>query len=411
VNFLLKIVEGPNRGAEIALVEGVAVSIGKSDECDIVLADSTIGDEPFKIGVTADGVSLDGEPLDPYRVVVRGSTAFAVGPADAAWGELKWPEKEEPKEPTSEVSETAEEKRDVDDAPKAPSPAPEGEGDSKPRRKRGGCCGCFAVLVLAALALAGLGWFYRAAIQDFCKEKGYDINLSGIKLPTFKIFESEKPSTLQPADLPTLSSVVARYGLTLEEKDGRPKIVGNLKTRAERLRATAEAYAVQPGVELDISDDETFRTTCEDALFTLAEGALSVAAATNRCLEVAGVAADEASLKSVLSAISSDIPRLRAIDCSRVAFSSAAKKFVAGEDPQRRESAPAPAEKRQQTAAAKPFVALPVCGILTTPYPCLVTRSGMRVFEGAEIAGSTILKIEADSVTLTNKMGRFSWKP
>ena len=70
----------------------------------------------------------------------------------------------------------------------------------------------------------------------------------------------------------------------------------------------------------------------------------------------------------------------------------------------------APAVKRA-TPAAKPFVALPVCGILTTPFPCIVTKSGARVFEGAEIGGSTILKIEADSVTLTNSMGRFSWKP
>ena len=32
MNFLLKIVEGPNKGAEITLVEGVAVTLGKGDE-------------------------------------------------------------------------------------------------------------------------------------------------------------------------------------------------------------------------------------------------------------------------------------------------------------------------------------------------------------------------------------------
>ena len=42
MNFLLKIVEGPNKGAEIALVEGVAVTLGKGDDCDIVLADPTL---------------------------------------------------------------------------------------------------------------------------------------------------------------------------------------------------------------------------------------------------------------------------------------------------------------------------------------------------------------------------------
>ena len=45
MNFLLKIVEGPNKGAEIALVEGVVVSLGKRDDCDIVLADATLPED------------------------------------------------------------------------------------------------------------------------------------------------------------------------------------------------------------------------------------------------------------------------------------------------------------------------------------------------------------------------------
>ena len=54
---------------------------------------------------------------------------------------------------------------------------------------------------------------------------------------------------------------------------------------------------------------------------------------------------------------------------------------------------------------------LPVCGILTTPYPCLVLRDGRRVMEGAPVGEWTVLKIEADSVTITNAVGRFTWKP
>ena len=55
--------------------------------------------------------------------------------------------------------------------------------------------------------------------------------------------------------------------------------------------------------------------------------------------------------------------------------------------------------------------ALPVCGILTKPYPCLVMRDGTRVLEGAPLGGNVILKIEADAVTVTNSAGRFVWKP
>ena len=88
MNFLLKIVEGPNKGAEIALVEGVDVTLGKADECDIVLADPTLPDAPFTLVATASGVTLDGSALEPFHVKTAGSTAFAVGPADAVWGDL-----------------------------------------------------------------------------------------------------------------------------------------------------------------------------------------------------------------------------------------------------------------------------------------------------------------------------------
>ena len=95
MSFILKIVEGPNRGAEIALVEGVAVTLGKGDECDIVLADSTLPEEPLSIEANGDAVSVNGEQLEQFAVKTLGATSFAVGPADAPWGELKWPAKGE----------------------------------------------------------------------------------------------------------------------------------------------------------------------------------------------------------------------------------------------------------------------------------------------------------------------------
>ncbi|MBQ6137767.1 MAG: hypothetical protein IJI73_10410, partial [Kiritimatiellae bacterium] len=95
MNFLLKIVEGPNKGAEIALVEGVAVTLGKGDACDIVLADPTMPDAPSTVEASADGVSLDGSPVEPFHVKTLGATSFAVGPADAPWDGLVWPEPEQ----------------------------------------------------------------------------------------------------------------------------------------------------------------------------------------------------------------------------------------------------------------------------------------------------------------------------
>ena len=100
MNFLLKIVEGPNKGAEIALVEGVAVTLGKGDDCDIVLADPTMPDAPLSVEASADGVVVGGEPLESFSVKTFGATSFAVGPADAPWGELKWPKAEDREDST-----------------------------------------------------------------------------------------------------------------------------------------------------------------------------------------------------------------------------------------------------------------------------------------------------------------------
>ena len=66
MNFLLKIVEGPNKGAEVALVEGVAVTLGRRDDCDIILADQTLPDAPVKIEPSATGVKVDGAALVPF---------------------------------------------------------------------------------------------------------------------------------------------------------------------------------------------------------------------------------------------------------------------------------------------------------------------------------------------------------
>ena len=106
MNFLLKIVEGPNRGAEIALVEGVSVTLGKADSCDIVLADATLPDAPLAIEASATGVTVDGAPLEPFHVRTAGATALAVGPADAPWGPLVWPKPEEESESAKPESES-----------------------------------------------------------------------------------------------------------------------------------------------------------------------------------------------------------------------------------------------------------------------------------------------------------------
>ena len=68
-------------------------------------------------------------------------------------------------------------------------------------------------------------------------------------------------------------------------------------------------------------------------------------------------------------------------------------------------------EEAADRQKAIPMPSLPVCGILTEPYPCLVLRDGRRILEGAPVGDLIVQKIEADSVSLTNSLGRIEWKP
>ena len=102
MNLILKIVQGPNAGAEVALIEGVNVKLGRSDECDIVVADQTLPDVACELEVGSEKVMLllpggGQERLEPLRVKVFETTAIAIGPADAPWGNLIWPSPEDEK--------------------------------------------------------------------------------------------------------------------------------------------------------------------------------------------------------------------------------------------------------------------------------------------------------------------------
>jgi hypothetical protein len=215
------------------------------------------------------------------------------------------------------------------------------------------------------------------------------------------------------ADVPVSASfaierLAKRLGLELEEGAGRARLSGNFATRAERLRATAEAYASRPGIELDLSDDESFRTAAEDALFTLTEGMVKVTVATNRYLHLAGSSDSPLALTKTLDSLSADLPKLRGFDVSGVKLASPTYPMPPAAGPLANQRTNGQAGKR----AARPAQpALPVCGILITPYPCLVMRDGRRILEGGTVGDATILAIAADEVTITNSAGRFTWKP
>ena len=408
MGYLLKIVEGPNRGAEIALVEGVAVTLGKGDECDIVLADSTLPEEPLSIEANGDAVSVNGEQLEQFAVKTLGATSFAVGPADAPWGELKWPAKGEisRKDAEPQGKETqAEEAHGEEDLRDSATPREEKADAPEPEKKKHGCLGCLVVLVLLVLLLGVLAWLFRATVRPYAEK------VLAYARESLHVGGGTGGAGMGAALPMTLSEVASSYGLELEENDGQAKLSGNLKTRAERLRATAEAYEARPGVDLDLSDDESFRASADDALFTITEGAIKAVAATNRVLSIAGTSPSPFALKRILESLSADLPKLRDIDATGVAYGMVPgnEKSEEGDGDDGETLIGVSHAKRRAAKAKEP--SLPVCGILTAPYPCLVMRDGSRVLEGAALGGNVIVKIEADAVTVTNATGRFTWKP
>ncbi|MBO7237620.1 MAG: hypothetical protein J6V45_06020, partial [Kiritimatiellae bacterium] len=110
MKFLLKIVQGPNAGAEVALVEGMNLTFGCGDDCDIILSDASVGEKAFELEVTSERVVAlmpGGKTvkLEPYHVTQVGASALVVGPQEGAWKTLVWPkaEVETPKDDEEKV--------------------------------------------------------------------------------------------------------------------------------------------------------------------------------------------------------------------------------------------------------------------------------------------------------------------
>ncbi len=398
MKFLLKIVQGPNAGAEIALVEGVRVTLGSADSCDIVLADPTLAPEACAIEATADAVLLtvpgaEPEDLPPLRVRSFGTTALAVGPADAPWGPLSWeaPSRSEAAEGTSE----AREERAPESAPLREGGGGEAAGESTPSSSPtaplGGSgaspgrlarrIGCLVLLLLLLLLAAWLFLRYRAGSAS-----------------------PDGPAPSGPVEAPTPADPV---GVILFETNGVLHARGDFATRAERLAATAALYGAHPGIKLDLADRETLLSSTTDLLQAATEGALTVSDVTNRVAILAGHAPDPATLRVALDALRVDVPRLAGFDTSAVVLDSPLPTPTGGSgvSPERLAS-PSPA------SSARKQPQLPLCGILLQPYPCLVLQNGQRLAIGAELGGYKIVEIAPDRVKVRNsEEEELEWTP
>ncbi len=385
MSFLLKIVEGPSRGAEIALAEGLRVSVGSGDECDIVIADGSLAAKAFELDVTADAVTLvkgeETETLAPFAPFSVGTSTFAVGPADGDWpeglAELVREERKEAEESAAQAVHVEKEK-----ASEAKSPEPESKAAETDKKRKGHGClwGAVVLILVLLLAAVALRWLWPRFVACRSQEEGAVVAVAGS---------------------PSLAEIAAQYGLSLSEKDGTPLLSGNLRRRTERLAIRSLAQADDPAVRFDLTDDESLRSAADELLFVVTEGTLKAVAASNRVVTLEGAVPTIAALEKAVRALSADVKGLERLDTAAVT--------VGGPLPTPAASPSAQTARKRSAKASSPDY--PIAGILTAPYPCVVLRNGLRLTEGASIGSAVLVKIEADKLTLRDGGATIEWKP
>lgn len=405
MNWLLKIVEGPLKGAEVALVDGRRVSLGSDDACDIVVGDAALAAQACELDVSGTGVTVltpDGAAtaLKPFEVRTFGTTAFAVGPVDQPWGDLVYPPPEVPDAPVPALSEPSAE-------PEAAEPPP-AEAEAAPKRRHG-CLGTLLVLLLLLVGALALLHCCRASIEARWPQVARfraEVE-SAVQGQWGRWFGRARPASVPVAKGPTLPELAAQHGLALVETNGVRQLAGNVRRRTERLAIRALALADDPSVQFNLTDDETLRASADELLFVVTEGALKATAASNRVVTLAGYAPSAAKLERALRALAADVPGIERVETKAVQVGGPAPAGTVAA-----EVAPdAPKGGRPRAGQERKRTVEPIAGILMHPYPCVVLRTGLRLAEGAQIGTATIVRIEADSLILRDGKTEFAWRP
>lgn len=405
MNWLLKIVEGPLKGAEVALVDGRRVSLGSDDACDIVVGDAALAAQACELDVSGTGVTVltpDGAAtaLKPFEVRTFGTTAFAVGPVDQPWGDLVYPPPEAPDAPVPAPSEPSAE-------PEAAEPPP-AEAEAAPKRRHG-CLGTLLVLLLLLVGALALLHCCRASIEARWPQVARfraEVE-SAVQGQWGRWFGTARAPSVPVAKGPTLPELAAQHGLALVETNGVRQLAGNVRRRTERLAIRALALADDPSVQFNLTDDETLRASADELLFVVTEGALKATAASNRVVTLAGYAPSAAKLERALRALAADVPGIERVETKAVQVGGPAPAGTVAA-----EVAPdAPKGGRPRAGQERKRTVEPIAGILMHPYPCVVLRTGLRLAEGAQIGTATIVRIEADRLILRDGKTEFAWRP
>ena len=397
MSFLLKIVQGPNAGAEIALVEGVNLTFGCADDCDIILSDSSVGEKAFELEVTSErvvAVMPDGKTmkLEPYKVTFVGASALVVGPSEGIWKSLVWPKMEVAAEDIAETQE--------DDKVKVQ--------EEKPTKKVFSWRGI--ILVVITLLLCGLAVFAWKKYPQQTKQ--YSLKALSATNKAWGIlkekFSKEKPDIEMPV-AESLDEVANDCGFKVVRNGDEVIATGDFLTRIKRLEATARAYASHPGLKVDFTDAESISCAVSELMELVCDGVLKLDKLEGRKAYLSGCVSSRNFLEKVLRSLSEDVPKITSVDCSKVTITSLAEVAAAGDGKTQEAGTNVLRCAKKQGGSKAPQ--MPIAGILTIPYPCLVLNDGTRIMEGARFGAYTIEKILPDRITVRSVDGSFEWRP
>jgi hypothetical protein len=369
------------------------LTFGCGDECDIILSDASVGEKAFELEVTSERVVAimpGGKTvkLEPYHVTQVGASALVVGPQEGTWKTLVWPKAE------VETSKDDEEKVETDDK----------EHESAKKCFPFGC----AFVIFAFIALSAFGFFawkkYPAETKEYSLKAWCEAKK--IYCAASEKFKRE-PIAIVTEIVESLDDIAKDCGFTVVRTGEEVSVKGDFKTRVMRLEATARACAAHPGLKVDFADAESLGCAVNEFLFLVSENELKLDRLEGRKAFLSGRAASRGHLEKILRSMSEDVPKISKVDCSRVSLGGDICQPASNND----DGGEASPLKRKNATKSTPTPKMPIAGILTVPYPCLVLNDGTRAMEGARFGEFTIEKIKPDSITVRGADGTFEWRP
>lgn len=333
MSWILKIIQGPNDGAEIELPDGQVTRLGRGDSCDVMLLDAMMADVAMELDCKGEQVTLtplaDGcylgekallrdhaEALPAFTVVTCGDTRLAVGPSDRPWPELTWPDLQAlrlaalPPLSEQELLEIAEQARaralaKEQEAQEAlhGEAALEEEKQAKTARQA----------KFRRFWRAVFRWFLYlliALVVLLCMWVGYRY-----------VFELTAPPLDNTSEVQTirereLDKLIEKHQLVLTQSRDKDRrlLRGNVSTGQERSRVEQAASLAFPGIRLELSDDETLRDGVQAVLNGLAEKTLVIEQARHGVVRIIGMVAVENDWRTVEATLKSDVPMLKKLE-------------------------------------------------------------------------------------------------